>query len=166
MRRYVKITMIFSRRPEAISPNLHTTQRVPIDTKGSAAEFQQLRRQWRKVLLDSHPNLRDPIIRDVVAQFSGIAEDPVSSIQQSDRQIWPDLSPLHLSINFRRCYSRLKTIAVAYSTKGTSVYQKKEVLKILLTSLDILSSHAYNSTTKINKDENVRFLTVEDHDRY
>jgi len=134
-----------------------TNNSIVAFTKEDAAnkDFEKLRQQWRTVLLGDKLDLQDPRILRTVQKFSKSAEDIIASMQPTDQQIWPDLSPVHLSVNFRKCYRRLKTIAIAYSVNGTSMYRDEKVLQKILTSLDLINTAAYNSSTEINKSENV-----------
>jgi hypothetical protein len=49
---------------------------------------------------------------------------------------------------------------LAYSTEGTLLYRREEVLQKVLTALDFINAQAYNSSIEINKDENVRYVTA------
>ncbi|KAL3428412.1 hypothetical protein PVAG01_01921 [Phlyctema vagabunda] len=124
-------------------------------TTCTSAQFHGFHQLWSTAITGGgEHDLRDPEIRHAVQRLSATAEQHLASMQAGRAHLWPDLSPVQLSINFRKCYGRLRTIALAYSVDGTSVYHDAKVLKTILQSLDFINQEAYNSSTILNPDEN------------
>ncbi|GGV33875.1 lyase [Streptomyces longisporoflavus] len=60
--------------------------------------------------------------------------------------LWSDLSPAKEPGNFGQSYTRLRTIAIARATPGTSLSDSTEVADALLEALRFLHADAYNTT--------------------
>ncbi|MFG2631164.1 polysaccharide lyase 8 family protein [Streptomyces sp. NPDC048473] len=58
--------------------------------------------------------------------------------------LWPDLAPLTDPGNFGQSYTRLRTIAVAWATEGTSLAGSTEVADALVAALRFTYDTAYN----------------------
>lgn len=95
-------------------------------------------------------------IVQAIGTLSHTAEEYLQDVEISPSQIWPDLNPVQSSVNFRQSYNRLRTLAIAYSVEGTSMYRNPDILQIILRSLDLINGAVYNSSATISKGENVR----------
>jgi hyaluronate lyase len=121
-------------------------------------EFEKFQTSWKTILVGVDLNMEEPVTRDAIRKLSLKAESHIQTIVSDQSYLWRDLSPIQLSTNFRSCYNRLRTLALAYSVAGTSLYQDAITLQTILRSLDQLKSEAFNSSTKVNHNENVEFL--------
>ncbi|MEO3851655.1 polysaccharide lyase 8 family protein [Streptomyces sp. B8F3] len=58
--------------------------------------------------------------------------------------LWPDLAPVADAGNFGQCYPRLRTLATAWTARGTSFTGRTEVAAALLDALRFLHDTAYH----------------------
>lgn len=120
-----------------------------------STEFENLQTLWKTILLGANRSIEEPVTKEAVHRLSKKAESYIRTIESNQPYLWRDLSPIQLSVNFRSCYRRLRTLALAHAVKGTSTYEDANALMTILRSLDLLSSEAFNSSTKVNYNENV-----------
>lgn len=118
-------------------------------------DYDLLQRQWKTILLGEDVIISNATVKQAVENLSRNAEGLLKTIQLNPEQVWEDLQPVQLSTNFRRCYNRLRTMALAYSTNGTSIFGDANALQTIIKSLDTITAEAYNSSTSVNKGENV-----------
>ncbi|MFF9350678.1 polysaccharide lyase 8 family protein [Streptomyces sp. NPDC014734] len=62
--------------------------------------------------------------------------------------LWPDLTPLTEPGNFGQSYTRLRTLATAWATGGTSLSGDREVADALIAALRLTHDTAYNPARK------------------
>ncbi|KAF3911215.1 Chondroitinase-AC [Dactylellina cionopaga] len=116
--------------------------------------FQRLRQRWRATVTGNHMLVASDDVYFALSKLSGTAEQYISRIRTSRLHIWDDLSPIHLSVNFRKSYERLRTIAQSYSIPGSIHYHDLNVQETIIQSLDFISSEIYNSSVVQAKGEN------------
>jgi hyaluronate lyase len=123
----------------------------------SAEDFERLRRQWILTTTGGASDYSNDFVQKAFQRLSTTARGYIRTSDLHTYQIWPDLSPIQLSVNFRSSYSRLRTIASAYVSEHSLLRGDPEVLEFLLRSCDLISSSSYNSSTIVNPGENVAF---------
>lgn len=113
-------------------------------------EYDAMRARW-EAALDGGPdlNLADPAIRARVDSLSADAESLLSTMDKTPTSyIWSDLSnPSGSGRTAHNTYVRLRTMALAWSTEGTTVYQDPTVAANIVTALDWVNANWYNDTT-------------------
>ena len=114
-----------------------------------ADEFDALREKW-KVLLDggSGYDPADPDIAPKLADQSAYAESLWSTMDTTpNTYLWSDLTDVAAdAFDIQATYGRVRDLAVAWSTRGTRVYQNATLRANLITALDWLDAHWYNDS--------------------
>ncbi|KAK6508092.1 hypothetical protein TWF506_010196 [Arthrobotrys conoides] len=124
------------------------------DTPLTPANFQRLRQRWKATVTGKHMRVNSDDVYYALSKLSGTAEQYIANMQPSRVHIWEDLSPIHLSVNFRKSYERLRTIAQSYSIPGSIHYHDLNVQETVIQSLDFISSEIYNASVVQAKGEN------------
>ncbi|MCX5339275.1 polysaccharide lyase 8 family protein [Streptomyces atratus] len=91
----------------------------------------------------------DPADTDFTAALAALSTTAKGLWDALDRSagrtaLWPDLAPLTDPGNFGQSYTRLRTIAVAWATEGTSLAGSTEVADALVAALRFTYDTAYN----------------------
>jgi hyaluronate lyase len=91
----------------------------------------------------------DPSDPDVVAAVATLDTTAKGLWETLDRSagrtaLWPDLSPVTDPGNFGQSYTRLRTLATAWATSGTSLAGSAETVDALVTALRFTYDTAYN----------------------
>ncbi|KAF3942374.1 Chondroitinase-AC [Dactylella cylindrospora] len=120
----------------------------------SAWQFQQLRTRWRASLTGNNMRINSDDVYFTLSKLSGTAEDYMNDMKPTRLHIWEDLSPIHESVNFRKSYERLRTIAQSYSILGSIHYHDLNVQETIVQSLDFISAEIYNGSTVQQKTDN------------
>ncbi|MEV0288819.1 polysaccharide lyase 8 family protein [Kribbella sp. NPDC050820] len=115
-------------------------------TAAAADEFDVLRDRWAALNTGGAIDPSDPAYADALAKLSAQAQEFVDNlIVDADRTaLWPDLPLSSTSGNFSISYTRLKTIALARATSGTTLMA--DPADQLTSALDFLYARAYNET--------------------
>ncbi|MEV6270788.1 polysaccharide lyase 8 family protein [Kribbella sp. NPDC051936] len=110
-------------------------------------EFDVLRARWAELSTGGAIDAADPAYADALANLSSQAQQFVDTMMTAaDRPaLWPDLPLSPSSGNFSISYTRLKTIALARATAGTTL---TDAGSLLSGALDFLNANAYNETLK------------------
>lgn len=114
-------------------------------------EFDRLRLKWRDILTGGTDY--DPKDPDIAAKIKALDEEASgywkSMNKKADRAfLWPEYEDMG-----RRAwnYKRLRTMAVAYRTKGSELAANKEMLKDISSALDWLYEHRYNERMPLQR---------------
>jgi hyaluronate lyase len=110
-------------------------------------EYDVLRARWAELNTGGAIDAADPAYADALANLSTQAQQYADTmITSADRTaLWPDLPLSSTSGNFSISYTRLKTIALARATTGTT---QTETGELVSGALDFLNANAYNETLK------------------
>lgn len=110
-------------------------------------EFDVLRARWAELNTGGAIDPADPAYADALANLSTQAQQFADTmITAADRTaLWPDLPLSPSSGNFSISYTRLKTIALARATAGSTL---TDAGSLLSGALDFLNATAYNETLK------------------
>ncbi|MEU5576282.1 polysaccharide lyase 8 family protein [Streptomyces huasconensis] len=91
----------------------------------------------------------DPADPDFAAALKTLDTQAATWWRQLDRSagrtaLWPDLSPVSDPGNFGQSYTRLRTLATAWATPGTSLTGRAEIAGALLEALRLLHTSGYH----------------------
>ncbi|KAK6533280.1 hypothetical protein TWF694_002232 [Orbilia ellipsospora] len=120
----------------------------------SPTHFQRLRQRWKATITGNDMRVASDDVYYALSKLSGTAEQYLHTMRPSRLHIWDDLSPIHLSVNFRKSYQRLRTISQSYSIPGSVHYHDLNVQETVIQSLDFISSEIYNASVVQAKGEN------------
>lgn len=110
-------------------------------------EFDSLRNKLKVMLTGgSNISLQDP---DIAAQITAIAAKAQSNWDTMNKAggrtyLWSDLASTSISAQITSSYTRLKEMALAYSTTGSSLNGNAALLADLLAALDWMYTNRYN----------------------
>lgn len=109
--------------------------------------FDVLRLKWKDVLTggaDFNPN--DPDIAKRIEKITETARNLRDSMIRPEHTdyLWEDLNDPNSSAQMSVHYNRLEAMALAYATKGSSLFQNPGLLKDLIDALDWLYMNRYN----------------------
>ncbi|GGT45611.1 polysaccharide lyase 8 family protein [Streptomyces atratus] len=112
----------------------------------ATADFDTLLRRAETLLTGGE---FDPADTDFTAALAALSTTAKGLWEAFDRSagrtaLWPDLAPLTDPGNFGQSYTRLRTIAVAWATEGTSLAGSTEVADALVAALRFTYDTAYN----------------------
>ncbi|GKS14575.1 lyase [Paenibacillus chitinolyticus] len=109
-------------------------------------EFDSLRIKWKNLLIGGNYPAGDPDIAAQVAVSAETAGGYWSSLDKSAGRtfLWPDLADWSASKTMTASYNRLKRLAAAYSTPGSSLYGSAELGSDIVDGLDWMYSRIYN----------------------
>ncbi len=113
---------------------------------GAVDEFEVLRARWSGLATGGAIDPGDPVYGDALARLSRLAQGFLDTLSADPNRaaLWADLPLSPLSGNFSISYTRLKTIALARATHGTTL--TSEPGAALASALDFLNQRAYNET--------------------
>ncbi|MEO3845237.1 polysaccharide lyase 8 family protein [Streptomyces sp. B22F1] len=91
----------------------------------------------------------DPADPDFAAALAGLEAETRRWWDTLDRSagrtaLWPDLAPVADAGNFGQCYPRLRTLAIAWTSPGTSFTGRADVAAALVDALRFLHDAAYH----------------------
>lgn len=113
---------------------------------GAVDEFGVLRARWSGLATGGAIDPGDPVYADALAKLSRQAQGFLDtlSVDPNRTALWADLPLSPSSGNFSISYTRLKTIALARATDGTTLTSDPGAA--LASALDFLNQRAYNET--------------------
>ncbi|RAV06435.1 hyaluronate lyase [Paenibacillus sp. YN15] len=109
-------------------------------------EFDRLRKAWREQLTGGTAyNGSDPDISAQVAKLTARAQAFWEAMDKSPGEyLWSDLAGADASAHITGCYTRLREMALAYSTYTSALYNNARLQNSLLTGLDWMYQNRYN----------------------
>lgn len=112
----------------------------------SDADFDALLRRAATLLTGRGFDPRDPDFTGAVAALDTTAKELWNTLDRGAGRaaLWPDLVPQDDAGNFGQSYTRLRTLATAWATEGTSMAGDREVADALLAALRFLHGTAYH----------------------
>ncbi|MFJ1551031.1 polysaccharide lyase 8 family protein [Streptomyces sp. NPDC088246] len=110
------------------------------------ADFDTLLRRAETLLTGGEFDPADTDFTAALAALSTTAKGLWDALDRAAGRtaLWPDLAPLTDPGNFGQSYTRLRTIAVAWATEGTSLAGSTEVADALVAALRFTYDTAYN----------------------
>ncbi|TWD82895.1 hyaluronate lyase [Kribbella amoyensis] len=112
----------------------------------AADEFDTLRTRWTAMNTGGAIDPAEPEYADALARLSADAQGFLDTLDTSATRtaLWPDLPLGPTTGNFSISYTRLRTIALARATQGTTL--SGDPAERLVQALDFLNAKAYNET--------------------
>ncbi|MFD0340085.1 polysaccharide lyase 8 family protein [Streptomyces sp. NPDC127117] len=111
-----------------------------------AAGFGTLLQRAESLLTGGGFDPADPDFTEAVAALDSTAGGLWDTLDRSAGRtaLWPDLAPLTDPGNFGQSYTRLRTVATAWATEGTSLAGNAQVADALVAALRFTHDTAYN----------------------
>jgi len=114
-----------------------------------ADEFDALREKWSEMLTgDSHLDLADPAVASAISSLSAAANSHWSTMDRSPTRafLWADLASTTDTGHITESYGRLKSMALAYATPGSSLRGNASLKADIVRGLDWMYANRYNET--------------------
>ncbi|MFV0413348.1 MAG: DNRLRE domain-containing protein, partial [Oscillospiraceae bacterium] len=124
--------------------------------------FRQVRLAWAEYLTGGDFNQNDPGLKGYVEALDETAQGYWQSMNKSAAPrtlLWSDLETAPMagtgeaakvrSGNISTTYYRLRDLALAYSIKGTGLYQNPAVREEVIKGLDFMYANSYNTTNAV-----------------
>ncbi|MFI5730909.1 polysaccharide lyase 8 family protein [Kribbella sp. NPDC051587] len=113
---------------------------------GAVDEFGVLRGRWVELATGGAIDAADPVYAGALANLTREAQGFLDTLNADPNRtaLWSDLPLSPASGNFSISYTRLKTIALARATRGTTL--TSDPAAALASALDFLNQRAYNET--------------------
>jgi len=118
-----------------------------------ADEFDVLREKWAEMLTGgSHLDLTDPAVASSISSLSSAANSYWSTMDKSPTRafLWADLASTTDTGDITASYERLKSMALAYATPGSSLKGNASLKADIVRGLDWVYAHRYNETTPMH----------------
>ena len=146
MKKIVVMKLTVARRMAAIAGGA-TFLLCVMPALGFADDMDGLRLRWRQMLSGASPDTSIAAVRSRLSSLQSTANREWSLMQKSaGRQtLWTDLASASSSSAISSTYSRLHDMAVAWSTPGQSLYQDAGLLSDILSGMDWMDAHRYNT---------------------
>lgn len=124
-----------------------------IDPKDIPAdEYKKLKDNWRRDLVGfGTPDLNNETIKNKIESIQQAAQIKLNTLNTTDpsKPLWG--TAMVASANLTSQYESIRTVALAYSTPGTSLYQDPAVLEKILYCLDWGYKNIYGKAEMANK---------------
>jgi len=118
-----------------------------------ADEFDVLREKWVEMLTGGgHLDLSDPAVNSSVNSLSSLANSYWSTMDKSPTRtfLWADLADPIDTGDITTSYHRLKSMAVAYMTPGSSLKGNPSLKTDIVRGLDWMYANRYNEATPMH----------------
>jgi len=118
-----------------------------------ADEFDVLRQKWAEMLTGgSHLDLADPAVGSSVRRLSSLANSYWSTMDKSPTRafLWADLASPTDTGHITESYQRLKSMALAYATRGSSLNGNASLKADIIRGLDWVYANRYNEKTPMH----------------
>ncbi|MWV42662.1 DNRLRE domain-containing protein [Paenibacillus sp. HJL G12] len=116
-------------------------------TASAADEYDGLRTKWKEMLAgDSAYNPSDPDIAPRIQEITNTANERWNTMDTSSSRtfLWSDLASTTNSAHVSDNFGRLKAMAVAYATRGSSLYNNSALGDDIVNGLDWIYANRYN----------------------
>lgn len=136
----------------AIDVDGETAVSSPVDvrvTGGAPDEFDTLRERWRLLTTGGAGyNLADPEIANRVTAITNGAQIQWTNMDKSPTRtyLWSDAASPTISAHIETNFSRLRAMALAYATHGSSLEGNAALLADILGGLDWMHANRYSDT--------------------
>ncbi|MDO8542375.1 MAG: polysaccharide lyase 8 family protein [Opitutaceae bacterium] len=117
-----------------------------------ADEFDTLRLKWADMLTGgSSYNPADPIIASAITSVTNTANGNWTSLNKSTTRthLWSDAARTNVSADLNTNYSRLRSMALAYSTTGSALEGNPTLRDDIIGGLDWMYANRYNENVRI-----------------
>ncbi len=103
-------------------------------------EYTQLQAKWQKQLVSDQYDPNDPTIVDYIQTITADAMALYQTMAQSEDRttLWPLEQGNTPSADLTTQFTKLQKIALAYGTKGSSLYQDPTVAATIIDGLDFM----------------------------
>jgi hyaluronate lyase len=118
-----------------------------------ADEFDVLREKWAEMLTGgSHLDLADPSVASAISKLDSSASSYWSTMDKSPTRtfLWHDLASATDTGDITANYERLKSMALAYATPGSSLKGNASLKDDIVRGLDWVYASRYNETTPMH----------------
>jgi hyaluronate lyase len=118
------------------------------ESGGQSDAFDRLRAKWKEMLTGgSRFDDADPDLGGIVTRITAEAEAVWGALNRSDcrTSLWDDLADPDNSAAITSNYGRIWHMALACETYGSRLYQHPELVQDIVSALDWLHVHRYNS---------------------
>ena len=118
-----------------------------------ADEFDVLRGKWVEMLTGgSHPDLTDPAVASSLKKLGSSANSYWATMDKSPARafLWADLASTTDTGHIKESYERLKTMALAYATSGSSLRGNGLLRADIIHGLDWIYANRYNERTPMH----------------
>ena len=118
-----------------------------------ADEFDVLREKWVEMLTGgSHLDLTDPAVTSSISRLSSLANSYWSAMDKSPTGtfLWADLADPIDTGDITTSYERLKSMALAYVTPGSSLKGNASLKADIVRGLDWMYANRYNEATPMH----------------
>ena len=118
-----------------------------------ADEFDVLREKWAEMLTGgSHLDVTDPAVASSISSLSSLADSYWSTMDKSPTRafLWSDLASATDTGHITESYGRLKTMALAYATQGSSLKGNAALEADIVRGLDWVYANRYNEKTPMH----------------
>ncbi|SDC63036.1 hyaluronate lyase, partial [Paenibacillus sp. cl123] len=122
-----------------------------VNQASAADEFDDLRARWKEMITGGTAyNPLDPDIAGKITAITATANTHWSSMDKTPgTYLWSDLTSTTDSSQITTAYGRIKLMALAYATTGSSLHNSAALLADIKTALDWIYTNRYNeSVTK------------------
>jgi len=119
----------------------------PVSRASAADEYDGLRDKWKVMLTGGTSyDTNDTDIASRVASISSSGQSAWDSMNKSAGRtyLWSDSASATLSADITRSYSRLRNMAIAFSTTGSTLQGNSTLLSDIKSALDWMYSNRYN----------------------
>ena len=117
-----------------------------------ADEFDTLREKWVDLLTGGNSyNTADPAIATAIASVTNTANSYWSSLNKSAARtsLWSDAASTTISADLNTHYSRLRSLALAYATTGSSLKGNTALRDDIVSGLDWMYANRYHENIRI-----------------
>ncbi|WHT22798.1 polysaccharide lyase family 8 super-sandwich domain-containing protein [Crossiella sp. CA-258035] len=108
---------------------------VPLGAASTATEFDTLRQRWANALTGGAINPADPVFRTALSTLDNQARRHRDTMTGS---LWPDLPLGSSSANLTASFTRLRLMALAHATPGTSVTGDPQLAAQIVNGMSVL----------------------------
>ncbi|MFD2328103.1 polysaccharide lyase family 8 super-sandwich domain-containing protein [Cohnella sp. GCM10020058] len=118
----------------------------PSKVSASSDEFDTMRLKWRDSLIGGNGyDVNDPVI---ARKLNLLSQTTWSTMNKSASRayLWSDLASAAVSGQVTQAYQRIKDMAIAYATVGSSVYGNQQLKTDIIGALDWMYANRYNET--------------------
>lgn len=114
-----------------------------------ADEFDALRLKWRDIIVGTGYETADPDVASRLSSIAGTASSNWTAMDQSPTRtfLWADLTSTTDSSHISSAYSRLRAMALAHATPGSSLFGNATMMADLASALDWMHVNRYGGTS-------------------
>ncbi|MDR6550787.1 polysaccharide lyase family 8 super-sandwich domain-containing protein [Paenibacillus qinlingensis] len=138
---------------------LVTMNSVYVKQVSAADEYDTLRDKWKEMLTGG--TAYNPLDPDIAAQITALTATASANWSNMDNTpgtyLWSDLASTTNSSQITSTYGRLKSMALAYATTGSTLQNDATLLADILTGLDWMNTNRYNASSTPTNPSNTKY---------